>query len=120
MNAPDVAHDRPTGHEAEQVLSERLPAAVPKGVHEDLVVLDGDGVDSGAQIERALWKNKTGNIQTKTGNIQTKTGNVQAKTKNLVTSVTIGTFQPSRLNGEQEYPLFHVISELRGHFSMSQ
>ena len=38
---------------AHQVRAERLLLGVPEGVHEDLVVSDGDGEDLGTQIEGA-------------------------------------------------------------------
>ena len=41
------------GRKLHQVGSEGLALAVPEGVDEDLVVLDGDGADGGAQIECA-------------------------------------------------------------------
>ena len=44
---------RSTRPKAHQVGREGLALAVPEGVDKDLVVLDGDGADGGAQVERA-------------------------------------------------------------------
>ena len=37
--------------QSHQVLREGLPPAIPEGVHKYFVVLDGDGADSGIQVE---------------------------------------------------------------------
>ena len=37
--------------QSHQVLREGLPPAIPEGVHKNFIVLDGNGADSGVQVE---------------------------------------------------------------------
>ena len=38
---------------------ERLPSAVPEGIHKDLVVLDGNGADGSIKVKRASLEHDT-------------------------------------------------------------
>ena len=47
------------GMTAHQVCCKRLPPAVPEGVHEDLVVLDGNWADCAVQVKGTALEHDT-------------------------------------------------------------